>query len=93
MNTLLRLRLVLACCMALGLSTIAAFGQAATSPPSTTDQTTAGQTANGEDRDNHSNWGWIGLAGLLGLAGLMKRRDATDYNRVGRADSRGEARV
>jgi len=95
MNTLLRLRLVLACCMALGLSTIAAFGQAATSPNSATDQTTAGQTttANRGDQDNHSNWGWIGLAGLLGLAGLMKRRDATEYNRVDRADTRREARV
>jgi hypothetical protein len=110
MNKLLKLRLILACCMALGLSTIAAFGQDASSPTTTTDhtstgQTTAGQattgqttagratTGNGGDQDNHSNWGWIGLAGLLGLAGLMKRRDTTDYDRVGRSDNRREARV
>ena len=31
-------------------------------------------------RTDNSNWGWIGLLGLGGLAGL-KRRESVDYER------------
>lgn len=34
----------------------------------------ARQTARTADRDDSSNWGWMGLLGLVGLLGL-KRRD------------------
>jgi MYXO-CTERM domain-containing protein len=46
--------------------------------PSSNDEraTTAVNTdsATVTDRDDHRNWGWLGLLGLAGLAGL-KRRD------------------
>jgi hypothetical protein len=94
MNTLTRCYLVLACCVGLSLSSIAAFGQATASPATTTDQATAQSTTRDQgDRGDHSNWGWIGLVGLLGLTGLMKRRDVDTYNRSNRTDSRRPANV
>jgi len=30
------------------------------------------------DRDDDTNWGWIGLLGLLGLAGLMPKKRHVD---------------
>jgi hypothetical protein len=94
MNTLARCRLVLACCVGLSLSSIAAFGQATASPAAPTDRTTA-QSPTGEqgDRNDHSNWGWVGLVGLLGLGGLMKRRDVDTYNRSNRTESRRPVNV
>jgi len=94
MNTLTRCHLVLACCVGLGLSSIAAYGQATASPAATTDHTTAqGTTRDQGDRSDHSNWGWIGLVGLLGLTGLMKRREVDTYNRSNRTESRRPANV
>ena len=37
-----------------------------------------GQTTSMErapERDDRTNWGWLGLLGLAGLAGLRRRRD------------------
>lgn len=43
-----------------------------------------GGTAVAEDRnDDDTDWGWIGLAGLLGLAGLMRRDRHHDAHRTG----------
>lgn len=36
-----------------------------------------GMTQQMPDRDNDSNWGWIGLLGLAGLLGLRRRDRAT----------------
>jgi hypothetical protein len=33
------------------------------------------------NNDNDMDWGWIGLAGLLGLVGLRNRSDNTSRNR------------
>ena len=94
MNTLARCRLVLACCVGLSLSSIAAFGQATASPAATTDRTTAQSTTGDQsDRSDHSNWGWVGLLGLLGLTGLMNRRDVDTYNRSNRTESRRPVNV
>lgn len=36
--------------------------------------TNTADTATARDRDNRGfDWGWLGLFGLIGLAGLMKR--------------------
>jgi hypothetical protein len=64
---------------ALTLSPLAAFGQAypATSP----DAATTSETTTTDDRgarNEHHNYGWIGLLGLLGLTGLMRKRDNHD---------------
>jgi MYXO-CTERM domain-containing protein len=42
------------------------------------------QRANGSDKD----WGWLGLFGLLGLAGLRRRRDP-DPDRDAESAKRG----
>lgn len=65
---------------ALGLSTIGmvptTFAQNTTDPATTTTQT----------RDTDSDWEWIGLLGLIGLAGLFRRdknhRDLGDRTRA-----------
>lgn len=33
------------------------------------------------DRDNHTDWGWIGLLGLIGLAGLLPKNCTKDNDR------------
>ena len=37
--------------------------------------TTTTRTADDDDHDHGQDWGWIGLAGLLGLLGLRKKDD------------------
>jgi hypothetical protein len=62
--------------IALSLSPLAAYGQAAASP--TTNATTSSQTTVADDRGDRReqhNYGWIGLLGLLGLTGLMRKRN------------------
>ena len=76
---------------ALTLSPLAAFGQAspATSPAAaTTSQTTT--TDDRGVRNEHHNYGWIGLLGLLGLTGLMRKRDG--HNRVDYVDRTNDRR-
>ena len=34
------------------------------------------------ERDNDTDWGWLGLLGLLGLAGLMPKKHTHDRDRV-----------
>jgi hypothetical protein len=33
------------------------------------------------DRDDKTDWGWIGLLGLLGLAGLLPKKRVVDHDR------------
>jgi hypothetical protein len=76
--------------IALSLSSLAAYGQASTSPA--TNSTTSSQTTVADDRDDRRgprNYGWIGLLGLLGLTGLMRKRH--ENNRVEHTD-RADAR-
>jgi MYXO-CTERM domain-containing protein len=45
-------------------------------PAQTTDDgTTTTRADNDDDHDHGQDWGWIGLAGLLGLLGLRKKDD------------------
>jgi MYXO-CTERM domain-containing protein len=73
---------------ALTLSPLAAFSQAAPATSSPTDTATTSQTTTTDDgggaRHEHHNYGWIGLLGLLGFTGLMRKRD--NNNRVGYTD-------
>jgi len=47
------------------------------------------RTASSRDRDNDFNWGWLGLLGLGGLAGLMRRdQDVRSRSTRGGADTR-----
>ena len=63
------------------LALVLAFGVPALSHAQTDNgQNTA---ANSADRDNHRDWGWLGLLGLIGLAGLKRQDRAHD-----RADDR-----
>ncbi len=34
------------------------------------------------ERDNDTDWGWLGLLGLLGLCGLLPKKRAVDNDRV-----------
>jgi MYXO-CTERM domain-containing protein len=49
-----------------------ASAQAANDPAGATPERTA-ETA--PRREDHTDWGWLGLLGLLGLAGLLRRTD------------------
>jgi MYXO-CTERM domain-containing protein len=65
---------------ALTLSPLGAVGQTAPATSPATDTATTSQTTATDDRpyrDEHHNYGWIGLLGLLGLTGLLRRRDNT----------------
>ena len=67
----------------LTLSPLAVFGQTSPATSPATDTATTSQTTTTDDRgvrNEHHNYGWIGLLGLLGLTGLMKKRD--NHNRV-----------
>ncbi len=51
------------------------------SPLNNTTQTgryRATATTNATDNDNDTNWGWLGLVGLLGLAGMRSRSGERD---------------
>jgi hypothetical protein len=73
MKTTQRLCTLATVCAGIILAPLAATAQ--TSPGG--DRTT---TARADDRDNDHDYGWIGLAGLLGLAGLMRKKH--DHDRV-----------
>ncbi len=38
------------------------------------------------DRDHDTDWGWIGLLGLLGLGGLLPKKRTIEYDRTDRID-------
>ncbi len=76
-----KLYLLSAACAVATLSPLVVTAQ--TSPAATVRDTTTTV-----DRDNDHDYGWIGLAGLLGLAGLMpKKKDDRRYDTTaGRTD-------
>jgi len=49
------------------------------------------------ERDNDTDWGWLGLLGLAGLAGLLKKPKQVTVDRTsdttGRANAYSEKRV
>ena len=47
-------------------------------------QTDNGQNtaSNTDARDNHRDWGWLGLLGLIGLVGLKRHDHVGDRDRV-----------
>ena len=69
----------------LTLSPLVAVGQTApaTSPASAAAATRQASTTDDPAyRDEHHNYGWIGLLGLVGLTGLLRKRDtqkSVDY--------------
>lgn len=50
-----------------------AFAQANNTNNNRTDRT---ETTRVVERDNDTDWGWLGLLGLLGLAGLLPKKRA-----------------
>jgi len=55
------------------------LGTGATAPALAQDRVAQEETTNNEDEGK--DWGWIGLLGLLGLGGLLKRDRRTDVHR------------
>lgn len=49
------------------------------------------QTTRVAERDNDTDWGWLGLLGLVGLAGLLKKPRQVTVDRT--ADTTGRANV
>ena len=48
---------------------------------------TAGTTAGTTNNDDGMDWGWLGLGGLIGLAGLMgRKRDDAQVRHAGTTD-------
>ena len=63
-------------CIAALLTTLTAGPVLAqTTAPTTTSTTTPGVVRTDDRREDHSNWGWLGLLGLAGLAPLFMRKD------------------
>jgi hypothetical protein len=58
----------------------ATSGSSGTGAGAGTSGSTNGSTRSSADNDH--DYGWIGLAGLLGLAGLMRRNDNHNHDRV-----------
>lgn len=57
-----------------------ASAQTGTQPNTTTEdntQPTIDTTPFQETRDDHNNWGWLGLLGLIGLANLFRKPKET----------------
>jgi len=83
MNKSIKLHVYAAVAAGLALSPIAAQGQTSpagnTSGTTTTTSDVTGINARG-DRDVHHDYGWIGLASLLGLAGLLGRKRDDRYD-------------
>ena len=67
-------KIMMVAVLALSLAVVSASAQTGTDGGRTTDGTTVSQTT----RDDHRDWGWVGLLGLAGLAGLLRRREAHD---------------
>jgi hypothetical protein len=59
----------------LGLATLSLTmtASAQTTSNSNSPNTNPVQTTRVVERDNDTNWGWLGLLGLVGLAGLLKK--------------------
>ena len=65
--------LAMAATLGLAFSIPAAAQTAAPAQSASGGQTTSVERA--PERDDRTNWGWLGLLGLAGLAGLRRRRD------------------
>jgi hypothetical protein len=59
------------------VAVLVSFAVGISTPVSSQDNPSTSASERYDDRDNDSNWGWIGLLGLIGLAGLAKKRDVT----------------
>jgi LPXTG-motif cell wall-anchored protein len=78
-------------CATIAITPLTGFGQTAADQPPTVSQPTpeVQYTERRErDRDEGSDWGWIGLLGLLGLAGLMGRKRNHDDHLHSRTEVR-----
>jgi hypothetical protein len=49
------------------------------------------QTTRVAERDDNTDWGWLGLLGLVGLAGLLKKPQQVTVDRT--ADTTNRARA
>ena len=82
--------------LASALALVAAIPATAQTPSgSVPADTSAGYTATRTDnRDDGTDWGWLGLLGLTGLLGLIpkRRREEADYRATDTAASRATAR-
>ncbi len=64
---------------ALGLSLVFLTAVSITAQNSNVNQTRVDRTETRTvERDNDTDWGWIGLLGLLGLAGLLPKKRAVE---------------
>ena len=62
--------------LVLGLSLIALPLTLSTMAQTSSDPTTSPQRGTPTDAfDQDTDWGWLGLSGLIGLAGLMRRSE------------------
>jgi hypothetical protein len=77
-------KLLTKCALLCGLALVPAYAQQPTNPPPRTDPGTS-TTAFDDQRD----WGWIGLFGLIGLAGLFRRNPSERYSNLGSAAPSG----
>lgn len=89
-----RLALIVALFVAALLSPLALTAQTTpggatttASSPADTSPRTDTTTRTDVDQPRHHNYGWVGLLGLIGLGGLM-RKNRYDDRVEGRADSR-----
>ena len=94
------MRKLLSICAALLLGTTLALAQRSDQAASTTtdNRATAADVSRNPDavprRAESSNWGWIGIFGLAGLAGLMRRsgRETTRIDSDRNRDQSGDLR-
>ena len=76
-NIKMRPRLTVAC---LGLVTALTAGAQNTTPSVTGNN---GMTSSSVERRNDGfDWGWLGLLGLVGLAGSRRKNEVVDHNRT-----------
>ncbi|MBA3881886.1 MAG: hypothetical protein H0X73_04015 [Chthoniobacterales bacterium] len=75
-----KLRVLAALCVAIVVSPVLALAQSSpggTTPPMTTTADDRG------DRDQDHDYGWIGLLGLAGLGGLLRKRHDDRHDTTG----------
>jgi hypothetical protein len=67
--------------VAFSLTALPVSAQTTTTPDTGTTTTQPGATITEVDRDNGTDWGWLGLLGLAGLFGLTgrKKTETTAY--------------
>ncbi|MGZ8992781.1 MAG: WGxxGxxG family protein [Burkholderiaceae bacterium] len=66
----------------LGLAVMCAMPAAAQTTPSGSSTSTSGTPSTTiRQVDNNRDWGWIGLLGLVGLAGFFRKNDRNEASR------------